>query len=315
LISITITEEDLKEWLNINILPTGINLNQHGLKVCKDIEELYYSLRTDINRDIKNTTAEINDSMSKLPDNYDADEWRNVALQDKYEKIKLANELNSTIERAKAAIENNAVEIKSLETERDLKIENLLQEIEKIKEAYSKRIELQNKKCVSATEYIKTHNNIDITPLELDLKHTEDMKSYVRIADELQEKKLKFNELTNKSENYSKIIEFIRVKPQQLLSNAEMPIQGLSVDQNGNVLVNERPIINLSGGERIKFVMNIVRALAGELKIILIDGFEKLSKSGQNEFINECQNDEFQYIITKVTDNNFRAVNIDNHVN
>jgi hypothetical protein len=77
------------------------------------------------------------------------------------------------------------------------------------------------------------------------------------------------------------------------------------------VLVNSRPIINLSGGERIKFVMNIVRATAGPLKIILINGFEALSPKGQKEFIDECTGDGYQYIITKVTDGELKITAID----
>jgi exonuclease SbcC len=95
-----------------------------------------------------------------------------------------------------------------------------------------------------------------------------------------------------------------------LLSQAECPIVGMSIDGQGNVLVNGRPIINLSGGERIKFVMNIVRATAGELKIILINGFEALSPKGQKEFIAECTGDGYQYIITHVTDGDLRVTSI-----
>jgi hypothetical protein len=139
------------------------------------------------------------------------------------------------------------------------------------------------------------------------------MKSYVRTADDL---KIKQNELATKKIESSKLtdkIEYMRTKPQMLLAGAKMPVEGITVDGGGNVLINSRPIINLSGGERIKFVMNIVRATAGPLKIILINGFEALSPSGQAEFIKECTGDGFQYIITRVTEGGLRIKSIDDN--
>jgi len=102
----------------------------------------------------------------------------------------------------------------------------------------------------------------------------------------------------------------MRNKPMELLLKAKMPVEGISVNNDGIVLINNRPIKNLSGTERIQFALDIVRASAGELKTILINGFEALSPSDQEEFIKSCTNDEFQYIITRVTDGLLRMLEI-----
>ena len=128
------------------------------------------------------------------------------------------------------------------------------------------------------------------------------MKSFIITADDLKVKQALLAQHETTISTLKDKIEYMRAKPQILLTKSEMPIAGISVDEEGNVLVNKRPIVNLSGGERIKFVMNIVRATVGDLVTILVNGFESLSLTAQEAFIKECTNDGYQYVVTKVND-------------
>lgn len=308
LIPIKVTEEDAKEWLLE--VPPFIDYSKHGLQVCKDIEKAYFDKRTDINRRVKDLESEVKSDIAKLPENYEPDQWRNVSLTEKYEAISQANKVNADRIKCQAQIDNADTRINGIESERDLKIKQLEDQIQKVKEDAQNRIDTENNNVAIAKKYLENHPQIDISPLEKDHKDTEYMKSFIRTADDL---KIKQQELAAKKEESEKLtdkIEYMRTKPQMLLAKAQMPVEGITVDGQGNVLINNRPIINLSGGERIKFVMNIVRATAGPLKIILIDGFEKLSPKGQKEFIDECSGDGFQYVITKVSDGNLKITNI-----
>lgn len=312
LIPMNITHDDLKEWLG-EVPP--INLNQHGLKVCKDIYNYYYEERKKANKEVKDLSAEVETMKKKLPENYNADEWRNVSLQEKYEAISKANKINQSRERAQAEIDNNSVKVKALEDECKLKVEQLESEIKRLKELYSDKIKQQNNLVESAKQYLESYSSIDIEPLESDHKKTEEMKSYIRTYDDLKAKEVSLVDKEKSATTLNDKVEYMRTKPQMLLSKAEMPIDGLSIDDNGSILINELPIKNLSEGEKLKFVMNITRAVAGPLRIILIDGFEKLSPKGQKAFIEECSGDGFQYIITQVTDGDLRITNIDENGN
>ena len=299
LIPIKVTEADAKEWLLE--VPPFIDYTKHGLQVCKDIEKAYYDKRADINRRVKDLDGEVKGTAAKLPADYDPEQWREVSLTEKYDAIRKANDINANRQKCQAQIDGVNYKVKGIESERDLKVKQLEDEIIRIKEDAQTRIETEQKNVEIAVKYIENYPEIDIAPLEEEHKQTEYMKSFVRTADDL---KLKQDELESKKSESHKLtekIEYMRTKPQMLLANAKMPVEGITVDGQGNVLINSRPIINLSGGERIKFVMTIVRATAGPLKIILIDGFEKLSPKGQEEFIAECTGDGFQYIVTKVT--------------
>jgi len=344
LIPIKVTEADAKEWLLE--VPPFIDYTKHGLQVCKDIEKMYFDKRTDINRKVKDLESEIKADAAKLPKDYEAEDWRNVSLSEKYDAIKDANNANKLLELQQAKADSVAIVIEGLRNQAKAgiadikqvsvegkkttedKIADLKQQIiilesalsqadavcaEKVKtttEHYKGLAEAATKDAEESKEYVGIHTVIDILPLEAAHKEAENMKSYVRTADDLA---VKQTDLVYKKDETLKLtdkIEYMRTKPQMLLATAKMPVEGITVDGQGNVLINNRPVVNLSGGERIKFAVNIVRATAGPLKIILINGFESLSPKGQAEFIAECSGDGFQYVITKVTDGALKITTI-----
>jgi|GEM_PF-2161081 len=344
LIPIKVTPENLKEWLLE--IPPFIDCSKHGLQVCKDVVDVYFTKRTDVNRRIKDLTGEVKGIKEKLPENYDPEAWRNVSLTEKYDAIKETIAKNDKIKAHRARVDGLTVAIESLRNQAKVDIADIKQKttdgkkttedkiaelkmqitaleselaqadavcVEKIKtttEHYKALADTAEKGAEESRKYVAENPAIDIIPLETAHSEAEKMKSYVRTADDLKTKEIEFSTKETEAQNLTNKIEYMRTKPQMLLAMAEMPIKGISVDGQGNVLVNSRPIINLSGGERIRFVMNIVRATAGELKIILINGFESLSPKGQEEFIEECSGDGFQYIITHVTDGNLKITAI-----
>lgn len=59
---------------------------------------------------------------------------------------------------------------------------------------------------------------------------------------------------------------------------------------------------NLSDGAKMRLAIKIAKATSKELKLILLNGFEQLNWELQKEMFKEMQDDEYQYIITRVTD-------------
>jgi len=312
-----VTREELIDW--VGEVPTvfgkEIDLTQHALKVCKDVENYYYEKRKSVNSQLKVLKADVENLKGKMPEGYNADEWRNISLHEKLEAITKANEINSNRVKCQAQIDNMNTKIDSIKTERDLKIRQLEEEIKRIKEDAEEKIKTEQRNAEIAKQYLEKYSEIDIEPLNKAYKEAEEMKSYVRIYDELQEKLAKLADIEKESKTLTDKIEFMRGQPQMLLSRANMPIEGLSVDANGNVLINGLPIKNLSDGEKMEFVMNIAKATAGPLKLILIDGFEKLSPERQKLFIENALKDDFHYILTQVTDGEMQIISIDEQGN
>jgi DNA repair exonuclease SbcCD ATPase subunit len=308
IVSIAVTEDDIKSWIGE---PVNADYTQHGLKVCKQVEDALMAKRKDINKERDMLKADVENLGYKLPATYNVEDWREVSLTEKYEKISEANKLNSNIERGQAVIDNYDAKVSQINSGINLEIAKLEEQIEQLKKKAIEQAAEETTKLEAAKKYVAENKVIDILPLEEDHKNTELMKSYIRIADELKDKKESLEAAIKDSDKLTSQIETIRKKPQELLSKAEMPITGLSVDKDGNILINNLPIKNLCGTEKIEFAVEVAKATAKDLKLILVDGLEALTQEDMNTFIEKCRDDEFQYIMTRVTSGELNIVNED----
>lgn len=308
IVPITVTEDDVKAWIGEEV---NTDYNQHGLKVCKQIEDALMARRKDINKERDMLKADVENLGYKIPQTYNVEDWRNVSLTEKYEKISEANKINGNIERAQTVIDNYDAKVAQINAGINAEIARLEQQIEELKKKAVEQATEETNKLEAAKKYVAENKIIDIGPLEEEHKNTELMKSYIRIADELKDKKESLEAAVKDSDKLTNQIEIIRKKPQELLSKAEMPITGLSVDGDGNVLINNLPIKNLCGTEKIEFALEVAKATSRDLKVILVDGLEALCDDDLEILINKCKDDEFQYIMTRVTNGNLAILNED----
>jgi len=131
----------------------------------------------------------------------------------------------------------------------------------------------------------------------------EKMKEYLREWDRMLEirngtiveKKAYSDELTG-------VIEVARNKPSELLKQHKLPIEGISVDANSLIRINDILLDGLSDGEKLETAFKIALQRIGELKIICLDGFEKLNKTEQRKIVKLCENEDIQAFITITKD-------------
>jgi hypothetical protein len=102
LLEIPWTMDNIKEWFGE--IP-DVNYTIHILKILKLIEDKYYTERTPINHDIEVLQAQAEGYRKQLPPNYDGEAWRAKKVQEYYDKVAEANEINRKIAAARAAIE------------------------------------------------------------------------------------------------------------------------------------------------------------------------------------------------------------------
>ena len=115
---------------------------------------------------------------------------------------------------------------------------------------------------------------------------------------------------TDQSDEYTKTIEKIRELPGKLLNAAKSPIPGMGIEK-GLITINGLPIKNLSDGAKMRLSIQIAKETSKDLKLILLNGFEQLNWSLQKEMFKEMQDDEYQYIITKVGDGDLSISHIE----
>lgn len=321
-------------------IPNWVDYNESILEILNQIqakEGRYYQDREEINRNIKNALAIATDIAKDIPKDYEIDKWRNYTLSDKYEELNKNKDFNAKVDKSVAykedyenkmkqieTIENNTLlQIEKDKTEeknkiaveiQDLKnrIELLQKDLENIDVKYEKVI--AETKSQTIAEKAKLDENIKVAnewaakekyetdTLENELKIAEEMKGHINEYDRMTEMLQNAEKLKEQSEALTNKIELARNLPGQILKEVNIPVKNLTVE-NGIPLVNGLPVGNLSEGEKLQLCVDVTLSDKNNLKLILIDGTEKLSEENRKKLYEICKEKGLTVIATRTTDN------------
>ena len=95
-------------------------------------------------------------------------------------------------------------------------------------------------------------------------------------------------------------IESLRKQRMDLLQNADLPLEGLSVE-DGELLYNGQRWDNMSGSQQLMVSTAIVRKLKPECGFVLIDKLEQMDMQTLNEFGVWLEQEGLQAIATRVS--------------
>ena len=152
-----------------------------------------------------------------------------------------------------------------------------------------------------ANEWIDNPKVVTET-LENELKVAEEMKGHINEYDRMIEKQSHIETLVAQSKLLTDKIELARNLPGQILKEVEIPVKNLTVE-NGIPLVNGLPVGNLSEGEKLQLCVDVTLGDENNLKLILIDGTEKLSEENRNKLYAICKEKGLQIVASRTTDN------------
>ena len=392
---------DIKAWFGE--IPT-VNYDAHILQILKQIEDLYYSQRETINREIKVLEHQVAGIKNELPQNYDGELWRSKKVQEYYAKVAEAEEINKKIaaarnlidslesriaailaeaeaekEAKKSAFNRKRGEIREFKTflehkiekaqeeiaqvderieqrhrELDLELQHKIQELQveyqkhkeqaklnmqieakaweqkiaeykqsiatkdqeyltidqleeqaiaSIDEKTEERVKTENAKVGNATTILETQQEIDIEPLRKEADEVAHMQSYLReydrMADIINTKLAPRQEL---SKTLTARIEKARELPMELLKIAAVPIPGITVDSEGRIRIGQTLLSDLSEGEQLEMAFRVAKAQCGPLKVICLDGINKINPADREWIEKEILTDDYQYFILSTTD-------------
>lgn len=320
-------------------IPEGVNYDQNILQVLNDIQAEngdYFRRRQDINRDIRNKEAFIEEIAQTIPKHYDADKWEHFDVSAAYKRLNYAQHSNNLIERAKAFKSSYDGKMRGLSADRDLAISHHRKFIEKeradltaeiarleaeIKAAKDKigsldgiledKIEIENQKYEAAVaqlnkdigtaeEYIDKEL-IDTAPIQAEIDGAEKMKAHLNEYKRMMSLAEDVEQLSEDSKELTRKIELARTLPGKILETATIPVDGLTV-KDGIPLINGMPISNLSDGEKLDLCVDVAISKPAGLQIILIDGIERLSDVNRKRLYDKCKAKGIQFIATRTTD-------------
>lgn len=301
-------EEMIMAYFNENLAADAAG--SHALKICKLLEDKYFNLRKESSSQIKYFESDIAIVQSKLPPNYGVEAWREASLADIITKINTANDQNrylrncqkliSEADHKKEMIDAKCASDIATVNERILQLNQQITEIAAKSEADKSEVDA---KVAQAKEWARGKEEIDTSALQETLAETERMKSFVALADDLAKKQKWLADEILKNADYENKLVTARALPQQLIKSANLPVEDMGINEDGEIIVKGRPIKNLSGAERLDFAINIAKLTCGQLKTILINGFEAMDGEMKEQFLEKARADnEYQYIIADVAD-------------
>lgn len=146
--------------------------------------------------------------------------------------------------------------------------------------------------------------------LDLQDESTEELERSISDIDEIN-RKVRANFDKNKAEEdaadyraqYDTLtvqIEDVRKQKTDLLTNAELPLNGLSVD-DGELVYNGQKWGNMSGSDQLKVSTAIVRKLKPECGFILLDKLEQMDMDTLQGFCQWLEQEGLQAIATRVS--------------
>lgn len=333
----------IKEWFGE--IPQGVDYQKHILEVLQQIaaeDGFYFQQRQNINRDIRNKKAFIEEIMKELPENFNAAKWEAYELQEIHSKIEKARQHNAQIEKAETLKANYDNKIRGFQAVKELEEQRLfkgLQEREsELKANIAKLQEMLNsaqkelnslndicsdKKAVIEANYEKQvaqfneelkafepylqQQKIDIVPMQEEAAEALKMKQQLPQYNKMLAMNNELAELQADSDEYTRKIELARTLPAQILAEANLPLGEMSIDGN-QVLIKkpngDLPISNLSEGEKLDLCVDIALKNKTGLQIVLIDGVEKLSPINRQHLYERCKASGLQFIATRTTADN-----------
>lgn len=322
-------------------IPENVNYEQNILQVLSDIQSEkgdYFQRRQNINRDIRNKLAFIDDLAKDIPENYDADYWENYDLSGAYKKLAEINAENGKITRAKTFLDGYNGKMRGIEAEKEIAISqeekaindertSLLSGIERMRaeiRASEEKLggletKLADKKALIESRFSESvakldadtrianeyaaKTVVDTTELEDEINEADEMKSHISDYKRIVQLRSETDELKKQSDSLTAKIELARTLPGEILQTATIPVEGLTV-KDGIPLINGLPVSNLSEGEQLDLCVDVALSKPNSLQIILIDGAEKLSDENRKRLYEKCAGKGLQFIAARTTNDN-----------
>ena len=329
--------QKIKEWFGE--IPSWVNYDQNILAVLNDIQSEngeYFQNRQDINREMRNKRAFIEEIAQAIPAGYEVEKWEKASAGPVYQKIERIRKENEEIQKAKSLLELRDNKVRKFEADREIaktslareigarrtqieneitrmedQIRNLKAEKESLAEKMADKtavIEEQYKAAVAKydaeveayAEY-RDKEPQSTKELEEEAAMIENMKSHVNEYRRMQGLQSDVEILKEESDLLTARIEKARSLPGEILETAKIPIAGLTI-KDGVPLINGLPVSNLSDGEKLDLCIDVAIQKPNGLQIILIDGVEKLSTPVREALYKKCKDKGLQFIATRTTD-------------
>lgn len=287
--------------------PRVASTGRHALKVIADVETRLMEQRRDLNATIRQRRAWIDSERADRPEVADPQaelERTAAALADVRRRIEAAD---TVAERHRMAV--RGLESALIRTQRCQQRVAELRDMLRMAEADladAQAAEAAARAAVDAADPPPDTSALEAQRDRLQA-HLDDLRSrrgayeeHLRTQARIEAEVARLQDEERRAEALTAAIHAIRAAPAEMLSRADLPIEGLSYD--GQLRLHNVPVSMLSGAETIRLASRVavhrVRQQRGQF--ILLDGLEQLDDEQRAAFLEEARASGVQWICTEV---------------
>ena len=248
-----------------------------------------YEERTHINRQVKDTQAQV-DAMIDLPEDAPTEP---VDVAQLAEDITAGNDYNREVIRRR-----NSLEVQK--TELSEQREYIIDLKKQLDEAVAEYDELENSIHENEQE-VSQMKEIDLQWLKDKLNQADQINSQVTHARMKKDLIKNLDKLKSTSHHLTDDIKAIDAKKSEAIHAANMPVDGLSFDDDGNVIFNGFPLDQASGAEQLRVSLAMAMSLNPKLKVIRVTDGSLLDDDGLKMLSEMADINDYQVWIESVS--------------
>ena len=280
-----------------------------------DVTRKYAEIKGQIEESIRLTLGDIQDERddivlaenTKVERLKKADGWFEEQLKELEKKLEekkklIENQATLEVREKEETIQGHKENIAALRSELSGLGEKEELELAGIDKETAQKIEHEKERLGKAKDYLEGAELIDIEPLQAEADEVAEMQSYLREWDRMVS--ICDNQISHRrdrSEYLTVLIETAREKPSELITKHPLPIEGITVDEKGRIRINQTLLDGLSDGEKLEVATKIALQRMGDLKVMCLDGFEKLNRAEQEKLMGIVKKHDIQAFVT-ITD-------------
>lgn len=290
-----------KEQFELICKLTGFSLEDYTKR-----RALLYTARADINKEAKNLEGKLAGMFEPKPNLPDTP----ISISDLRARFKEANDiivhnngLRSALENYKEDVEIKGKSLMICENE----IKRLQNQLSILNNEYADMVA----NCEQFKSEVEALVDPDFKEIEDEIRKAELINSdilhrnrYSLLQNELGDKKAESNE-------YTQSLSDLDNQLKETIANLEMPVEGMSITEEGIVLYNNLPLESASQAERIKIGLEIGKTLNPQLRVILCREASLLDSKSM-EYIKEwSEKNDYQVFLERVETDDDGAIIIE----
>ena len=180
---------------------------------------------------------------------------------------------------------------------------------EELAKAIDERDKFKQDLAIAQKDAMELHDE-STAEIEANIQQIDDINRKVRANLDKEKAEEDAKEIRQQYNVLSVEIEDVRKQKRDLLTNADLPLEGLSVE-DGELLYLGQRWDNMSGSQQLQVATAIVRKLKPECGFVLIDKLEQMDQVTLKEFGEWLKREGLQAIATRVSTGDECSIIID----